>query len=206
MINHIRIWASTIAIMRIEFASKMTGTREIPRDNSYEIICAVARRPPSIAYLLFDDQPASTMPYTEIAAMDMKYKMPTLISARYSVISPPNKLIERPHGMTAAMMMEGTTVKIGARKKTGLNALAGVSSSLKINFTASAIGCNKPKGPARLGPMRVWMRASARRSYHVRYANPPSRAKIKTSDLINHSSQRVQSEIILSPFRALAQE
>ena len=29
---------------------------------SYEIICALERSPPSSAYLLFDDQPASTMP------------------------------------------------------------------------------------------------------------------------------------------------
>src|SRR5688500_20216207 len=99
--------------MRIEFASRITGTSAMPRDNSYEIICAVARRPPSIAYLLFDDQPASTMPYTEIAAMDMKYKMPTLISARDSVISHPNKLIDLPHGMTAGMMKQVTTVHSG---------------------------------------------------------------------------------------------
>ena len=42
---------------------------------SYEIICALERSPPSSAYLLFDDQPASTMPYTpsdEIARMNRK--------------------------------------------------------------------------------------------------------------------------------------
>ena len=72
--------------------------------------------------------------------MDMKYKMPTLISARYRVISRPNKLMVPTQGTTAAIMIEGTTVNIGARKKTNLYAFAGVSSSLKISFTASAIG------------------------------------------------------------------
>ena len=45
-------------------ASSRTATVLIPSAISYEIICADARRPPSSAYLLFDDQPARTMPYT----------------------------------------------------------------------------------------------------------------------------------------------
>src|SRR5215207_9406521 len=118
-----------------------------------------------MAYLLFDDQPASTIPYTAIDAIDIRYNTPTLMSATYKEISRPNAVKDVPHGMTAAIMIEGTSVITGAQKKMILSALLGVSSSLKINLTASAIGWNKPNGPARFGPMRVWMRARARRSY-----------------------------------------
>src|SRR5215207_8113302 len=104
-----------------------------------------------MAYLLFDDQPASTIPYTAIDAIDIRYNTPTLISATYNVISRPNAVKDVPHGMTAAIMIEGTSVMIGAQKKMILSALLGVSSSLKINLTASAIGCSNPKGPAGLG-------------------------------------------------------
>src|SRR4051794_36271265 len=56
-------------------ASSSTGMVLIPSAISYEIICAVERMPPSSAYLLFEAQPASTMPYTpsdEIARMKRK--------------------------------------------------------------------------------------------------------------------------------------
>ena len=33
-----------------------------------------------MAYLLFEDQPASTIPYTEIEAIAVMYSMPTLMS------------------------------------------------------------------------------------------------------------------------------
>jgi hypothetical protein len=42
-------------------AMSSTGRVEIPIDSSYEIICADERRPPSSAYLLFDDQPPSVI-------------------------------------------------------------------------------------------------------------------------------------------------
>ena len=100
--------------------------------------------------------------------------------------------------MTAAMIIAGTTVTIGAITKISLSAFAGVNSSLKINFTASAMGCNRPCQPARFGPMRTWMRASARRSYKVKYAKPVSNTKIMTKALITNSSQIVQS-IATSP-------
>ena len=43
---------------------RRTGIRLSPMATSYEIICALARSPPSSAYLLLDDQPASAIPYT----------------------------------------------------------------------------------------------------------------------------------------------
>ena len=91
-----------------------------PSESSYEIICAEARTAPSMAYLLLLDQPASTMPYTAMDAMDIKYKTPTFKLATCKVISRPNKLNDVPSGITAASTSEGTTVRIGARMKTTL--------------------------------------------------------------------------------------
>jgi len=88
--------------MRIEFAKIIEVTNESPNASSYEIICAEERKPPSIAYLLFDDQPAKTMPYTAIEVIDIIYNTPTLISATYKVIVRPNIVKAVPHGMTAA--------------------------------------------------------------------------------------------------------
>src|SRR5512134_3403212 len=91
--------ASTISIRRIEFARMIEVTKERPSANSYEIICAEERSPPSMAYLLFDDQPASAMPYTAIEAIDIRYSTPTLISARYKLIVRPNAFKAGPHGI-----------------------------------------------------------------------------------------------------------
>src|SRR5688572_7891529 len=138
--NHMPLCASTISSIRIELARMILTTKERPSASSYESICAEERNPPRIAYLLFDAQPASTIPYTAMEAIDIKYNTPTLISAIYNSISRPNKLIEVPQGITAAIIIEGTIVIIGAQKKRILSAFAGTSSSLKINLIASAIG------------------------------------------------------------------
>src|SRR5919107_769067 len=44
--------------------SNNTGIRLIAMGTSYDTIWAQARRPPSSAYLLLEDQPARAMPYT----------------------------------------------------------------------------------------------------------------------------------------------
>src|SRR4051812_45192737 len=54
---------STIRLSETLPASSSTGIVDIPIAISYETICALERRPPSSEYLLFDDHPASTMPY-----------------------------------------------------------------------------------------------------------------------------------------------
>ena len=93
---------------------------ERPSVNSYEIICAEERSPPIMAYLLFDDQPASTMPYTAIEAIDIRNSTPTLMFATDCVTVRPNTCTGGPQGMTAAMTIEGTMVITGARKNTSL--------------------------------------------------------------------------------------
>ena len=59
------IWLSETLPARIS-----TGIVDMPIEISYEIICALERRPPSSEYLLFDDHPASTMPYTPSDEID----------------------------------------------------------------------------------------------------------------------------------------
>src|SRR5216683_1283057 len=62
------------------------------------------------------------------------------------------------------------------------SAMLGWMSSLKKSFRASANGCIKPSGPTRFGPMRTCMRLMTRRSNHVMYAMPVSRAMMMTNE------------------------
>src|SRR5437016_3612390 len=57
-------WRSTIVFSDTLPASSSTGIVDMPIAISYDTICALERRPPSNEYLLLEDQPASTMPYT----------------------------------------------------------------------------------------------------------------------------------------------
>src|SRR6185436_13949860 len=58
-------------------ASIITPIRLSPSASSYEIICADDRRPPIRLYLLFEDQPASAMPYTPTEVTPSTYSNPT---------------------------------------------------------------------------------------------------------------------------------
>ena len=93
---------------------------------SYEIICALERRPPSSEYLLFDDQPASTMPYTpsdEIARMKRK---PIGIGAIAMSIVPHCESHGAPYGITAHVSSAGMNDITGARMNSGRYACARV--------------------------------------------------------------------------------
>src|SRR5689334_19983942 len=57
-----------------------TGIVESPIASSYEIICADDLKPPSSAYLLFDDQPPSVIAYTPRLDMARNSSSPTLMS------------------------------------------------------------------------------------------------------------------------------
>src|SRR5918997_3653525 len=59
--------ATTICAVDIVPAVMNTATMDRPIATSYEIICALDRRPPSSGYVEPEAQPASTTPYT---AMD----------------------------------------------------------------------------------------------------------------------------------------
>jgi hypothetical protein len=55
-------------------------------------------------------------------------------------------------GITAKDINTVTMTIAGAIMKTGLSAKGGIQSSFVNIFRMSAKTCNKPKGPARLGP------------------------------------------------------
>jgi hypothetical protein len=62
---------------------------------------------------------------------------------------------------------------MGPRKNSPLLAAVGRMISLKISFTASAMGVSSPNGPTRLGPGRICVQPMALRSHSVRYATKP---------------------------------
>ena len=73
-----------------------------------------------------------------------------------------------PKGMATQAAKAGMMAMMGPkRNKPGATA-EGVMISLVSNLMASAIGCSKPKGPTRLGPMRTCMKPSNLRSHKVR--------------------------------------
>src|SRR6266550_6826801 len=97
----------------------------MPSDISYEIICALDRKPPNRAYLLFEAQPARTIPYTpseEIASMK---RNPTGRSARTMSMRPHGVGIGAPNGITHQVVSAGMNERIGARMKSGLYAASG---------------------------------------------------------------------------------
>src|SRR5580765_3487868 len=72
--------AATMSTIESEPASSSTPIVESPIASSYEIICAAERRPPSRAYLLFEDQPASVIEYTPRLDIARNSSSPTLMS------------------------------------------------------------------------------------------------------------------------------
>ena len=61
----------------------------------------------------------------------------------------------------------GATTRQGASRNAQRTASRGITSSLTRSFTTSAIGCSRPHGPTRLGPMRNWMKPSTLRSMRI---------------------------------------
>ena len=69
-----------------------------------------------------------------------------------------------PNGTTTNTVNAASTTMNGATQKTILSASAGMMSSLRSSFRASAIGCRSPCGPTRIGPSRTCMCARILRS------------------------------------------
>lgn len=58
-------------------------------------------------------------------------------------------------GITAHAASAGKIDNTGAKMNKNLLDLVGMMISLVNSFNASAIGCNKPFGPTRFGPIRI---------------------------------------------------
>ena len=98
-------------------------------------------------------------PYTSMLVMAIRNSRPALMLASAT---------SGPKGMTAHAAIAGMIVITGPRKNKPLLAAVGRMISLKISFTASAIGVSRPQGPTRLGPGRICDQPMALRSHSVR--------------------------------------
>src|ERR687884_1120132 len=78
--------ASTICEVDIVPAVMKTATMDRPIATSYEIICALERRPPSSGYVEPDAQPASTTPYTLIEEQASRTSTETGTSVSWSAV------------------------------------------------------------------------------------------------------------------------
>ena len=67
-------------------------------------------------------------------------------------------------GITAKVIMAGTTVISGAIVYISLFTWPGITSSLNMNLPRSASGWSSPSGPTRFGPRRSCIHALTRRS------------------------------------------
>jgi hypothetical protein len=101
-------------------ARSSTATVDIPIEISYDTICALERRPPSSAYLLFDDHPARTMPYTPSDAIARMKRKPIGRSATTMSIRPHLVGIGDANGITAQVMSAGMKASAGARMNSGM--------------------------------------------------------------------------------------
>src|SRR5580692_3532060 len=79
----------------------------------------------------------------------------------------------------------------GANQKIILSASSGMMSSLIKSFTASAIGCNNPCGPTRMGPSRACMSAMTLRSIRTMYPATSGR----TATMMSAQTSGTQMEI-----------
>src|SRR4051794_4103996 len=92
--------AATISEVLIDPAVMKTATIDRPMATSYEIICALDRRPPSNGYVEPDAQPASTTPYTLIDEQASSTSTETGTSVSCNAVWWPNMVTTPPNGIT----------------------------------------------------------------------------------------------------------
>lgn len=95
------------------------------------------------------------------------YRMPISgsVPCRSKLTSP--KVSVPPQGITTPVSRAVIMAMAGPSTKSLRLAMAGMKSSFMIIFSPSATGCRRPKGPARLGPIRSCMKAATLRSPKV---------------------------------------
>src|SRR5947208_10006196 len=123
-------WALTISEVLMVPAVMKTATIDRPIATSYEIICALDRRPPSSGYVEPDAQPASTTPYTPIDEQASTTRTATGLSVSCSGVDRPNRWTVGPSGITENAVNAQTVEITGAKKYTTLSAIFGMMSSL----------------------------------------------------------------------------
>src|SRR4249919_3920714 len=89
--------------------------------------------------------------------------------------------------MTAKSISAGTTEMTGARMNTARSAPFGMMSSLRASLMPSARVWRMPNGPTRLGPTRICMKATIRRSAQIRRSTVTTR-KMKITNAFMSTS------------------
>src|SRR4051812_6323765 len=92
--------ALTICEVDIVPAVMNTATMDRPMATSYEIICALDRRPPSSGYVEPEAQPARTTPYTAIEEHASSTSTDTGTSVSCSAVRWPNMVTTPANGIT----------------------------------------------------------------------------------------------------------
>ena len=105
----------------------------------------------------------------------------------------PKSVTGMPNGITENARNAGTIARTGAITNTGLSALVGVIPSLKKSLMPSARVTKIPRGPARIGPLRVWKSAITLRSIHTYRSTEINNAKNTTTTRAINRSQSSQS-------------
>src|SRR5207237_8015923 len=137
-----------------EPATRREHSSRTPTAMARETISSSARSPPSSQYLLFDDHPASTMPYTPSDPKARMYRNPTGRLATTMSTSPHGVGSGAANGITANVSSAGMNDMAGASMKSTLSAWAGSVSSFTRFLRPSAAGWSNPWGPTRFGPRR----------------------------------------------------
>src|SRR6266508_5331401 len=122
--------------------------------------------------------------------MARTHRIPTSRSAIWNGTCRPNSVTPVPNGITAKARNAGIMAITGARRYTGRSAKVGVIPSLKNSLIPSARVISTPRGPARIGPMRVCMSAATLRSIQIRSITVMSTAKNTTT---TRATRRIQS-------------
>src|SRR6266498_3829589 len=122
--------------------------------------------------------------------MARTHRIPTSRSAIWKGTRRPNSVTPVPNGITAKARNAGIMAITGARRYTGRSAKVGVIPSLKNSLIPSARVISTPRGPARIGPMRVCMSAATLRSIQIRSITVMSTAKNTTT---TRATRRIQS-------------
>ena len=148
-----------------------------PARSRSEIICALERRPPSSAYLLLDDQPASTIPYTpsEREREDIEKSRPAN-PRRRAARRPRAWAAATPNGITANVISAGTNASSGREHEQQPVRLRG--QRLLLQHVLEAVGERAATDrPGRRGsdPCRSCIQAQIRRSASVSSATPTIR-------------------------------
>ena len=107
------------------------------------MVCATARNAPIRAYFELEAHPDHRIEYTAKLDMASRKRRPKFRSAR-----------GKGRGRGVQIVIAKRRASMGVMMKRRGEEVDGRIGSLISNFTPSATGCNRPKGPTMFGPLR----------------------------------------------------